>query len=65
MSRDSNINQFIPLHFYEVSEKLPDDELEKIVIVRGKYMGDLVSLSHYVLYTQNKKLFNKWKGNKL
>lgn len=32
MSRESNINQFIPLHFYEVGERLPDDETNKIVI---------------------------------
>lgn len=47
MSRDSNINQFIPLHFYEVGERLPDDDLEKIVIVKTAYMGDLVFLSRY------------------
>ena len=34
MSRDSNINQFIPLHFYEPSEKLPADDDWKIVIVK-------------------------------
>ena len=32
MNRDSNINQFIPLHFYEVGEKLPADDENKIVI---------------------------------
>ena len=32
MRRDSNINQFIPLHFYEVSERLPEDDSYKIVI---------------------------------
>lgn len=34
MRRDSNINQFIPLHFYEPSEKLPTDEELKIVICK-------------------------------
>lgn len=34
MSRDSNINQFIPLHFYEVGERLPDDDSYKIVIYK-------------------------------
>ena len=34
MSRDSNINQFIPLHFYEVTERLPDDDSYKIVIYK-------------------------------
>lgn len=34
MSRDSNINQFIPLHFYEPSENLPDSDEWKIVIVK-------------------------------
>lgn len=33
MRRDSNINQFIPLHFYEVTERVPDDEHDKIVVV--------------------------------
>lgn len=47
MCRESKINQFIPLHFYEVSEKLPDDDLEKIVILHTAFMGDLVFLSRY------------------
>lgn len=32
MRRDSKINQFIPLHFYEPCEKLPEDDSYKIVI---------------------------------
>ena len=34
MRRDSKINQFIPLHFYEPGEKLPDTDDWKIVIVK-------------------------------
>ena len=37
MSRDSNINQFIPLHFYEISERLPDDASYKIVIYKTSF----------------------------
>ena len=40
MRRDSNINQFIPLHFYEPSEKLPDDNGCKIIIYKSIY-GEL------------------------
>lgn len=36
MCKDSNINQFIPLHFYEVTEKLPDNDEWKIVICFDK-----------------------------
>ena len=37
MSRESNINQFIPLHFYEPRERMPEiteTDDYKIVIVR-------------------------------
>lgn len=47
MCKDSNINQFIPLHFYEVTEKLPDDNMEKIVIVSTAFMDDLIFISRY------------------
>jgi len=46
-SQRIQLNNPIPLHFYSPEERLPDDELQKIVIVRGSYMGDLVFLSHY------------------
>lgn len=41
MSRDSKINQFIPLHFYEPSEKLPDkDDWTYKIVVRKSSLTD-------------------------
>lgn len=37
----------ISLHFHSPEELLPDDGLEKIVILSTEYMGDLVFLSRY------------------
>lgn len=55
MSRDSNINQFIPLHFYEPSEKLPDDDLYKICVTCVKY--DENYHTRYLWYNEEK---NTW-----
>lgn len=41
------INNPVSLHFYSTEERLPDDFMEKIVIVRTNSMGDLVFLSRY------------------
>ena len=49
MSRDSNINQFIPLHFYEPSERMPEmteTDDYKIVIVKT-YNGIDFRIAYY------------------
>lgn len=47
MSRDSNINQFIPLHFYEVTEKLPDEDSYKIVIYKTSLFDKDFAIANY------------------
>ena len=52
MRRDSKINQFIPLHFYEPSEKLPEDGECKIIVYKAA-CGDIT----YDVACYNK---NRW-----
>ena len=51
MRRDSNINQFIPLHFYELSEKLPEED-QRVIVIYTSNTGDIQC--DFALYWVNK-----------
>ena len=51
MRRDSKINQFIPLHFYELSEKLPEED-QRVIVIYTSSTGDIQC--DFALYWVNK-----------
>ena len=51
MSRDSNINQFIPLHFYEVNEREPEED-QRVIVLYTDMSGNIQA--DFALFWVNK-----------